>query len=779
VDTSQASNIAGGSTPADNTDVAPDSLQDEGSGLAGGGSPDTSEASGLAGGTQPDSTSFDPNDPINRLAANLPGGQPIESPDIAGGGPLSDLSPEDQQKALESTFGVNWWENPDQLGSDEREFLNKMLSGDPPEWWQEWRQDLLGPKTEASTSELTSGQKQVVESVFADDWLDFSERTPQQEELIENFLDGPDTPDEVDTTTDISQQPFGGSDTNQTSGAAGDFPGGELDGSESGVQGGDEMAEQETESSPVNEAAQPGYRVDVVNLSEGLWSSAEDMVDSGDITRDQFMDAWGNPDSTVVIDGQEKHISQVDLVHRGDTLVYVPGEDGDPPRFELDTASRQEAGLDLPGEATADQGVEAAESEPASGQQPELAGGDLSDVNNVDSAGLAAEDFAVPEHVDGVTADSKPANGITKGAIHSYTKALAEPAYDPEYLSSLEMPDGVNEQQFAQYINELRGLDQPLQHLSDIAENEPDKYRSLQTLFESYAEANMTPPGVDVSGNADLEGLYDAVQQHINDNAPAPEPPADDAGSQSSEAPGWTSSQDADIPEQSEPSQSDTGNQPEGGDSEQASDDTPTGSEDESSPSAGGNEPQSQSRTDGSAHTQGGDGEIQVDTGEDAVGAEAGAETPVSGEVIADPTPEDMSQLLSENTELNFYPQHLAGNMLVKQPPELSVPSDQVEDLVKFLNANEDKELVSMIDYLAKPDSQASPQHLATMSELFDYHLENPDNVTLPVQVDNSHVKTMDNYVEKMLKQAMDQAESDRVWEEIDNAQEVYDDLDY
>ncbi|PSO45212.1 MAG: hypothetical protein BRC25_02910 [Parcubacteria group bacterium SW_6_46_9] len=138
-----------------------------------------------------------------------------------------------------------------------------------------------------------------------------------------------------------------------------------------------------------------------------------------------------------------------------------------------------------------------------------------------------------------------------------------------------------------------------------------------------------------------------------------------------------------------------------------------------------------------------------------------------------------MSQLLSENTELNFYPQHLAGNMLVKQPPELSVPPNHVEGLVEFLNANEDKELVSMIDYLAKPDSEASPQHLATMSELFDYHLENPDNVSLPVQVDNSHVKTMDNYVEKMLKQAMDQAESDRVWEDIDNAQDVYDDLDY
>jgi tetratricopeptide (TPR) repeat protein len=643
-------------------------------GSAGGGeSPDTSEASGLAGGTQPDSTSFDPNDPMDRMAASLPGGQPVEPSDIAGGGSLSDLSPEDQQKALESTFGVSWWKNPDQLGSDEREFLNKMLSGDPPEWWQ----DLLDSKTEASTSELTDGQRQVVESVFADDWLDFSERTQQQEEFIESFLGGSDVPDGVDTTTDTSQQPFGGSDTNQTSGAAGDFPGGELDGPESGVQGGDEMAEQKTESSPVNEAAQPGHRVDVVDPSEGLWSSAEEIVESGDITRDQFMEAWGNPDSTVMIGGEEKHISQVDLVHRGDTLVYVPGEDGDPPRFELDTASGQEAGLDLPGEAAEDQGVEAAESEPASGQQPELAGGDLSDVNKVDPAGLAVEDFDVPEHVDGVTADSKPANGITKGAIHSYTKALAEPAYNPEYLSDLQIPDSMSEQQFAQHINELNELDQPLQHLSDIAANEPEKYQAMQTLFESYAEANMTPLGVDVSETADLEGLYDAVERHINENAPAPEPPSDGG---------------ADV------------------------------ASDQGSVAGKGREAEVDTPDDNTSGTVTGEGRgAEVDYSGDAETAEPSGHETMNTDTQM--TAEEMESIIdaSDNGRLETYPRDLAAKLSISDAEGLQVSQNGLTELIDTLPPQ--SEYSTMTEAIQDMDKEG----LENLYEITEYHENNHD----------------------------------------------------
>jgi hypothetical protein len=203
---------------------------------------------------------------------------------------------------------------------------------------------------------------------------------------------------------------------------------------------------------------------------------------------------------------------------------------------------------------------------------------------------------------------------------------------------------------------------------------------------------------------------------------------------------------------------------------------------DAGSAAEGADQSEGQQTTTAESNQQAAGEEIAVDTGEDAMGAEAGPEANVSGEVVADPTSEDISQLLSENTELNFYPQRLASNIAVSDPPGLTVSEENVHSLVDFLSNNDDKELVSMIDYLADPDSEASPQHLATLSELFDYHLENPDAFNMKTDIienHGNHVKTMDNYVEKMLRQAMDQAESDRVWEEIDNAQDVYDDLNY
>jgi hypothetical protein len=393
----------------------------------------------------------------------------------------------------------------------------------------------------------------------------------------------------------------------------------------------------------------------------------------------------------------------------------------------------------------------------------ELAGGDMPDADAVEPAGLDQSGIDIPGNIDAVSADSQPANGITKGAFDSYKEALNNPMYNPEYLSDLDIPNG-DRDQFAQHIRELSELDQPLQHLSEIASNEPEKYRAMQALFDSYAEANMTPPGVDVSGNADLEGLYDAVQQHINDNAPAPEPPADDAGSQSSEAPGWTSSQDADIPEQSEPSQSDTGNQPAGSSGEQ---------------------------TGGEVAGEGRGAEVEYPDDTESNAEPAASESPQGAsevnpeQIIEDARTSEAAQNFADVTQDEYvstgYPRDLFSQLSLRASiGEMSsdflnnehIHIEGLENLAKHFDSNEDASLLDSINYLVTEQniskvSAGETNPLTSVSVALDYHLhtiESQEAVDIGNSPSKEAIRATKNYVDTVIREA-GEGPPENVWE--------------
>lgn len=60
-----------------------------------------------------------------------------------------------------------------------------------------------------------------------------------------------------------------------------------------------------------------------------------EMVDKGEISREDFLKAWNNPESLVDINGEKVHISKVGLVYEGNQVKFIPGENGAQGRFEV------------------------------------------------------------------------------------------------------------------------------------------------------------------------------------------------------------------------------------------------------------------------------------------------------------------------------------------------------------------------------------------------------------------------------------------------------------
>jgi hypothetical protein len=349
------------------------------------------------------------------------------------------------------------------------------------------------------------------------------------------------------------------------------------------------------------------------------------------------------------------------------------------------------------------------------GAQGDVSAEEVEAVDPADPVNAPVDDFKVPEQIDSISAGSSPANGITKGAFHSYTEALDDPTYNPEYISDLQIPDGIEDDQFTQHIRELNELDQPLQNLTDIAENEPEKYRSLQALFDGYAEANMTPPGVDVSESADLEGLYDVVQQEIDDNAPAPEPPtADGGGSVDPSGPDNTASDSANQ----------TGGEITG---EGRSADIEYESNTEQSPEASGGEP-----TEGS-------GEIEdVSNGDEAVN---------TGDAV---TAEEMQSIIdASDTGLGTYPRDLAANLAISDAENLSVSQDELTNLIDTLPPQ------SEFSSLTGAVQQMEPSQLEHLYQIMEYHEENPGLVQINTLPDmQSEVSPLMDFVSEQYKNA-------------------------
>ncbi len=81
-----------------------------------------------------------------------------------------------------------------------------------------------------------------------------------------------------------------------------------------------------------------------------IWSSAKDIAEKAGLSKEQFAAAWG--ESTVKLpDGRVIPIAELNLVHEGDTLSYVPGEGDAAGHFEFNNESHIAYGdtLNLPG----------------------------------------------------------------------------------------------------------------------------------------------------------------------------------------------------------------------------------------------------------------------------------------------------------------------------------------------------------------------------------------------------------------------------------------------
>ncbi len=85
-----------------------------------------------------------------------------------------------------------------------------------------------------------------------------------------------------------------------------------------------------------------------IKEGESLWSNAKGLISSNGISKTEFAQAWSNPDSVVTLpDGTITHISNVDLVHAGDKLVYIRGSGGELGHFGFENSSGVSHGTEL------------------------------------------------------------------------------------------------------------------------------------------------------------------------------------------------------------------------------------------------------------------------------------------------------------------------------------------------------------------------------------------------------------------------------------------------
>ncbi len=88
----------------------------------------------------------------------------------------------------------------------------------------------------------------------------------------------------------------------------------------------------------------------VIGHGGNIWSSAKDIAEKAGLSKEQFASAW--TESTVALpDGRVIPLAELNLVHEGDTLSYVPGEEGEAGHFEFNNGSEIPFGdaTNLPG----------------------------------------------------------------------------------------------------------------------------------------------------------------------------------------------------------------------------------------------------------------------------------------------------------------------------------------------------------------------------------------------------------------------------------------------
>lgn len=86
--------------------------------------------------------------------------------------------------------------------------------------------------------------------------------------------------------------------------------------------------------------------VSTVKEGGNMWKTAHELVTSGKISRAEFEAAWNNHLSGAEIHGEHVQIDHLGMVHAGDQVRFIPGENGTPGHFEVHSESGVRMGSD-------------------------------------------------------------------------------------------------------------------------------------------------------------------------------------------------------------------------------------------------------------------------------------------------------------------------------------------------------------------------------------------------------------------------------------------------
>lgn len=266
-----------------------------------------------------------------------------------------------------------------------------------------------------------------------------------------------------------------------------------------------------------------------VEAGGSLWESGRSLVDDGAISNDQFWAAWNNPDSLVEVDGEMQHISDVDLVHEGDRLVFVEGEDGQPPRFTAVNESGYGMGTELSGAEDVSSGASGETGHESMEAQSGESVSDTQEVPAADRSGAIPDDYRAPHDVERYGAgegeiESPVGEEVVAASDREleiqrmpeilqeeYSRTWLTDAFlNDEVLSSRRidglapkvsrfiLPEGASEESVAAFAreiiddittineHELLSGDDKVSQLRTLAREHPDKFKSLKHMVDYW-----------------------------------------------------------------------------------------------------------------------------------------------------------------------------------------------------------------------------------------------------------------------------------------------------
>ncbi len=570
-----------------------------------------------------------------------------------------------------------------------------------------------GEEVASEGAEVESTDTEEIEDVDTEDHDSLPGFQTEQEEVMEDIKDGPDA--DLDTESQAVAE---------------------------------EAAERGLEAATVNEITTEDYVTNSVEqMAEDLKGEevvfnegTSDEIRMDSINQDMLYEALDHEKSVAELsDGTEVPLRDLHLVHEGDQLELqvTQGPDGEPQLyFELNAESGETPGsLEALYEAQKSEG-EVSDWVLQNMHEQQLESGDVDQgiIDEMQQRGLetdTAGEEELPtsssaEEVSGLGFDSpslesdlsgglsshtgvmeteraagllleKPdeAEGILKGAVHSYLEFDGE----PPYADRLNMPEGMTEAEFKGHISSLDTKEDLMKNLDAVKKENPDQYEALQTLYESFYHYQTDPDveATQVTGNRQkYRALYEYVHSDnidiFNEGATA-----EKAASSGQEV-------EFEVNE-NEPTQ----------DQEAAAEET-------------------------------------AETSPEFVDEKL-------SEVIENPTRNQMESLLEKNSDLGKYPRNLAASLYTAvDSPDLNVGEGELDTLVSQL-ANSKKPLLSNIEQMKNDGAVDHLTALSEIFSYHLEDLNTPDTnkINLGLDISKEEIETLDNFVENQLKEIDDE----------------------